>query len=767
MPAGVFMTTTHARSNRFAWGVLILAVVAAPLVALGAVRALKSTSNDPRQWLPQDFAETDTYDWFQQHFGSDEFAVVSWPGCNLDDPRVPRLADALGRSPQFDRVLSGRSVVSELMGPPLRMSRAAAVARLRGILVHPQQETSCLILSTSAVGRADRIAAVATIEQQAARVGGLAKEELKLAGPTVDAAAIDKESRRLLFGLAGFSALISFCAAAFRLGSLRVAIMVLSVAIYSTGLSLALLYFSGGEMNLLMTMLPPLIYVLSISSAVHLANYYRDAVDHPSITNPLQVAISHGWLPCCLAAATTAIGLVSLSMSKIEPIRMFGVFSALGVIVSVAVLFLLLPAALRLFPPKFPTSDRGPAQPAAIGKRMVALIGRHHFLLLSSCLVLMAACGWRLPAMKSTVKLQDRFLSSSDEIADYRWLEDNVGPMVPLEVVVHFARDDPRGLVEQLWVVAAIQAKIQTLEEPVATMSAVNFCPPLPRGESVGAVIQRKVIGSPHTRQRLTAAKFLADQSGERLWRITVRAARHRRYRLRFICRTIADERCTAGPRGESASDLHGRDPVDLQGPAATAAGPGTKLPGRVYRDRSGLDAGVAECDGSPVGDDSQSVSRGGGIRRNFLGRDSGPNRVRDDSQRRIGNCGRRHRSLSHLVSSRLGRRSITNGCSRRGVSAVRGSDVAHDSDLFLRIACVRREFVRSDPALRLADGVLAAFRTGRRSCPLASNPGGEIGIAIRTANQAQDSERGVTLGDPLIKAQATMRRGCMAATQA
>lgn len=516
------MTTADARWNRFSLVVLILAVVAAPLVAFGAVKALKSTSNDPRQWLPQEFAETDTYDWFQQHFGSDEFAVVSWPGCTLEDPRVSRMADALAQSPQFDRVLTGRSVVSELMGPPLRMSRAAAMARLRGILVHPEQETSCLILSTSAVGRADRIGAVATIERQAALVGELTREELKLAGPTVDAAAIDTESRRLLFGLAGFSALISFCAAAFRLGSVRLAIIVLTVAVYSTGLSLALLYFSGGKMNLLMTMLPPLIYVLSISSAVHLANYYRDA--RSGTANPLRVAISHGWLPCSLAAGTTAIGLVSLYMSKIEPIRMFGVFSALGVIVSVGVLFSLLPAALHLFPPKLQSTDGGTAPRGEIGQRMVRLIGRRHQLLMWGCLVLMAICASQLPTMKSTVKLQDRFLRGSDEIADYRWLEENIGPMVPLEVVIHFDQGDPRGVVEQLWVIAAIQAKIQSLDEPVATMSAVNFCPPLPRGESVGAVIQRKIISSPRTRQRLTEAKFLTDQSDQRLWRITVRA---------------------------------------------------------------------------------------------------------------------------------------------------------------------------------------------------------------------------------------------------
>ena len=50
---------------------------------------------DIRQWLPSGFAEAVTYDWFQNEFGVDEMVVVSWRGCQLDDPRVTALREAL------------------------------------------------------------------------------------------------------------------------------------------------------------------------------------------------------------------------------------------------------------------------------------------------------------------------------------------------------------------------------------------------------------------------------------------------------------------------------------------------------------------------------------------------------------------------------------------------------------------------------------------------------------------------------------------------
>ena len=343
------------RRTRYAQAILLVMLLAVPIVAYGAVMALRSTSNDPRQWLPRTFAATDTYDWFQEHFGSDEIAVVSWPGCTLDDPRVPQLAAAVKSSPFFDRVLTGESVMRQLMAPPLNFSLPAAKRRLRGTLIQPDGDTTCLILSTSAEGRANRVEAVAEIERLALADCRIEASELCLAGPTVDAAAIDIESRRLLFQLAGFSALVSFVIASMRLRSTRLAIMILVVATYSTGIALAILYFSGSYMNLLMTMLPPLVYILSISSAVHLANYYRDAVQEAGSGRHQLESDRDGrltrWTSLRLAALTTGIGLISLMMSKIDPIRMFGLYAAIGVVVSVVVLFVLLPAALRLFPP--------------------------------------------------------------------------------------------------------------------------------------------------------------------------------------------------------------------------------------------------------------------------------------------------------------------------------------------------------------------------------------------------------------------------------
>lgn len=520
----------QARFARFSIIVLILAAIAAPLWVYGARMALKSTSNDPRQWLPRDFAETDRYDWFLDRFGTDEITVVSWPGCQLDDPRVQLLSQAFAESAYFSRVRSGPSVIDELMSPPSGFSRAAAIRRLQGLLIGRDGQTTCLVLSTSAEGMSDRSGVVAYVQQQAESVCEIPPEELKLGGPTVDAAMIDRESRRLLFSLAGLSAMVSFAVASIRMRSFRMAVSVLIVAGYCTALALAILYYSGGKMNLLMTMLPPLIYVLTVSSAVHLANYYRDSVNEPDANvPPALLAIGHGWFPCTLAAITTGVGLVSLCLSKIEPIQSFGWFAAVGVVSSVLVLFLLLPAAFHVFPPRFSvqkTDDRdvGRRGADAVESGAVKFVSKHHGAISGVCLVAMLLCASRIPQIESTVKLQDRFLPGSDAIEDYRWLEENIGPMVPLEVVIHIAKGDPRDRIDQIRLVAEVQRKIQSLGQPVAMLSAVNFAPRLPTGHSVRDILQRKVINGHQVEEQLVEARLLSETSDEHLWRISVRA---------------------------------------------------------------------------------------------------------------------------------------------------------------------------------------------------------------------------------------------------
>jgi hypothetical protein len=214
-------------------GWMILALLALSLLAIvpSTVAMLMSMRNDVKEWLPAGFQETIDLIWFGDRFGSDEILVVSWPGCTLEDPRLPQLAeklkaatagsvasrqsgqadatvgkagDAPENQPLFKRIFHGSEVAAQLkdvISETQSQMSAAQVAQLNGIiqrrmsgwLLGPDGQTTCAVALVSRTGEEFRHAAVESV-YQAAQDLEIPHEELRVGGSTVDSVAIDKAS---------------------------------------------------------------------------------------------------------------------------------------------------------------------------------------------------------------------------------------------------------------------------------------------------------------------------------------------------------------------------------------------------------------------------------------------------------------------------------------------------------------------------------------------------------------------------------------------
>ena len=178
------------------------------------------------------------------------------------------------------------------------------------------------------------------------------RDTLHMGGPPVDNLAIDSAGEKSIVRLAGISLVIGVGISWLCLRSGRLVAMVFITGIYSAALSLAIVWYTGTNMNAILLTMPPLVYVAAISGAIHLANYYRDSVFEDGLVGAPGRSLHHAALPLGLATGTTAIGLVSLCYSELVPIQQFGIYSAIGVVASLLLLCFFLPAALELFPVK-------------------------------------------------------------------------------------------------------------------------------------------------------------------------------------------------------------------------------------------------------------------------------------------------------------------------------------------------------------------------------------------------------------------------------
>ena len=354
---------------RHRWLILLVAIALLPLAIHGARTALANNTNDVREWLPQEYGETADYRWFRQSFGNDEFVVISWPGCHADDPRLDLVAKRLvpaasepvddNRRALFQRIITGPQLLQRLTDPPISLSPEQAVHRLRGTLYGPDGRQTCAILTMHDESKRHLRRSIATLRRIIVEECGVADDELKLGGPPTVNAALDAASNKSLLELAGLSGVVGLLIAWRCFRTWRLTLIVFFVGAYSALASLGVVGYTTVAMNAILITMAPLVYVAATSGAIHLANYYRDSVRDRGIAGAAGRAVAHAFVPLALATTTTAAGLISLCYSELLPIRMFGLFSAIGVVLSGLLLFFVLPALLEVGKPGTGRSPKG------------------------------------------------------------------------------------------------------------------------------------------------------------------------------------------------------------------------------------------------------------------------------------------------------------------------------------------------------------------------------------------------------------------------
>jgi predicted RND superfamily exporter protein len=588
---------------RYSWPILIAHVILIPFACFSALRAVKSNRNDVSDWLPKDYDETRELNWFRKHFVNDQFVLISWEGAKLgedpsgkdDDPRIARVVEELkkaqlphehdsGSDPIFNPggITTGRTVLQQLMAPPTEMGRIKATERLKGSLIGPDgKQTVIMATLTKEASKNLRRAIGRPIKRfglikhtpspffQALTAAGISDDEVRLGGPPIDNNAIDEEGENSLVKLAGLAGLLGVSLSYYSLRSFRMTMVVFMCGVFSAALSLAIVRWSGFSMDAILMSMPALIYVLAVSGAVHITNYYRQAVIHHGFEGAVERGIRHAWKPAFLCSITTGIGLASLHTSQIIPIAKFGDFSAIAVFAMLIILFLFLPATLKLWP-WTPPEMRGKsaAQAMAEGKaqefaqdhagerwaRFGMWVDRHCNMVAATCFLVIAVLCFGLPRIHTSIDLLKLFSNDARLLADYRWFEANLGRIVPLELVLRFpvpttaeapdAADLPAGRLVERHTFLERMETVERVEDSIhrrlgkdgedivgITMSVNSFAPALGgEGSGTGAASYRRVANENllKSRKAFEGSGFLRideENENDELWRVSVRVA--------------------------------------------------------------------------------------------------------------------------------------------------------------------------------------------------------------------------------------------------
>jgi predicted RND superfamily exporter protein len=114
---------------------------------------------------------------------------------------------------------------------------------------------------------------------------------------------------------------------------------------------LGLMQVTGKEIDLMVMILPTILFVVGMSDVVHILSKYFDELRLGTEKIPaLKIAFKEIGLATLLTSITTAIGFLTLLTASIDPICDFGLYSATGVILAFILAYTLLPAVLVLTP---------------------------------------------------------------------------------------------------------------------------------------------------------------------------------------------------------------------------------------------------------------------------------------------------------------------------------------------------------------------------------------------------------------------------------
>ncbi len=356
-------------------------------------------------------------------------AVHAVPGADgaEEAPLVPR---------PFDRPGNRARILSALDDNP----------RLSSLLVSPDRHTAAITIETG--GRPATAPApddlVPALRQVIDRHSGEA--ELHLSGIAVEKHDVVEFIRRDKAILVPASVLVLAVMLGIVFRRLSGVAIPLAVKALSLVWTMGIYALAGFSLNPITALLPPLIIVLSISTSVHLYSGWLKISGNPEDRVRLIVRETRAlFAPCLYTALTTAAALLSLLASDTPAVRQFGVFGALGVLVSFAASVTVVPVALSFLP--LPGDRRpGPAarSPAAVLESAARLAGRHPFWIIGASALLSAAGALGIARIRNNTDLL-RFLKPSAPLyRDTMFIDRNLPGVYSLEMLV--SRRDGRPL---------------------------------------------------------------------------------------------------------------------------------------------------------------------------------------------------------------------------------------------------------------------------------------------------------------------------------
>lgn len=466
--------------------------------------------------IPSGPGDLDRLRAFRALFGSDEGVVIALHSDQLFSreslDRMDRLTRRVAALPHVARVLSPTSVrdlEGDELGPKPIVPYAEVLAgtlqprtmgeRLGshpifgGLLVAKDARTAAVLveLEQTVEARDARHELVATLRRLASEVGP--DVTAFVAGMPVEKADVATYIGRDQKIFIPFVFLILAIMTAVLYRHPVGVIVPLAVVTLALVWALGLFGLAGRSLNPVTSLMTPVILVMSLEGTIQLLNQYLAArANGLPVLTALEHADRRMRIPCFNAALAAAIGFVSLLTLPIPAIRDFGLFTALGIMISYGLTIALTPLLLATLPDFPPRVIRG-FEPGPLERglsRVVRWVCAHRWATAIGAGAILIVSTAGVVRMRVETDLIRSLRDTSPLSAASRFIDANLTGVNSVEIVVAGVPvNDPEAL-----------GKVARFEDTVRALPGV-----------------RKVTGLPDLLARINRATHGGDESYARL----------------------------------------------------------------------------------------------------------------------------------------------------------------------------------------------------------------------------------------------------------
>ena len=263
-------------------------------------------------------------------------------------------------------------------------------------------------------------------------------ENVRLAGRAIGQAFYIEKMNFELILFAALSGLLTaiFLFFTFRnIWGVAIPMIILASTVFWT---MGIMGWNGTPINILLTTLPTVLFIVSISDVVHLVSRYLDAqrAGHTS-DDAIKVSLKEVGFATLLTSVTTTIGFFCLLFVNLQPIQSFGFNLGFGVMIAFILAILMLPVLIHYFPAKVrPKDAENNERWQRIMSRLWIFVFKNKIAIVIGTILTIIVSTYGAMQIKANNYFMDDMKSTEPLKMDFNYFDDHYGGIRPFEMAI-------------------------------------------------------------------------------------------------------------------------------------------------------------------------------------------------------------------------------------------------------------------------------------------------------------------------------------------